>query len=480
MKKTYLLFFFFIIKIQAQNLVTHVDIKLNSNRDVFQIVDQENQKINLFLSDKHKVNSLILDNQMKPLDTFSAIRPEKKYKDILGYSGDIYNPAIYWSDKQKNKVVSQTFNFKERRHFIKEFDLKIKEKGEIFLEQFTENGKFYILVLSVKNNLKLYCLHNESLIEKEIDLNKTNNGNESLNISSIFEKSSFDLNFEEPNTITKIVNDFPVSLSESAKRRKIYTRKNQLVLTFDVSNKFTDLIFINLDDFLVTIKKTQKPTVEINKQEDIKSNSFILDDNIIQIIACSKQLILSVKDLDGNKVKEYIIDDTDIFKINNTPFLRQSNGFERELETTAQFLRKIVRSNFGISLFKQNDKIIAKIGCISAEVNGTYMAPMNMPVGGGTFNTPAGSFTVQPINHHFSNFTSYGSKRGIYTDCLFDKNFSHITGEIGDLAYDKITDFKETFEESIYSETVFKISNTYIFGYYDESHNNYKFYKFFD
>jgi hypothetical protein len=415
---------------------------------------------------------------MKPLDTFSITRPEKKYKDILGYSGDIYNSSIYWSDKQKNKIVSQTFNFKERRSFTKEFDLKIKEKGEIFLEQFTDNGKFYILVLSEKNNLKLYCLQNDSVIEKEFDLYKTDNENKAINISSIFDISSFDLNFEEPKTITKIVSDFPVSLSESAKRRKLYTRKNQLVLTFDVSNEFTHLIFINLDNFLFSLKKIQKPTIDNIKLENIKSNSFILDDNIAQIIVCSKQLILSFKDLDGNKINEYIINDMDDFKINNTPFLRQSNGFERELETTAQFLRKIVRSNFGISLYKQNDKIIGKIGCISADARTGFMAPMSMPVGGGTFNTPAGNVTIQPINHNFNNFSNYSSKRGIFTDCLFNNEFIHERGKIDDLAYDKIDKFKQSLEKSIYSETIFKIFNTYIFGYYDESNNMYKFYKF--
>ncbi|MFM7895160.1 MAG: hypothetical protein ACKO8L_04345, partial [Flavobacterium sp.] len=103
MKKIFLLIFFFTIKIQSQSNINNVDIRLNSNRDVFQIIDQENQKVNLFLSDKYKVNSFILDNQMKTFDTLSGIRPEKKYKDILGYSGNFYNPVIYWSDKQKNK-----------------------------------------------------------------------------------------------------------------------------------------------------------------------------------------------------------------------------------------------------------------------------------------------------------------------------------------------------------------------------------------
>lgn len=478
MKKIFLLIFFFTIKIQSQSNINNVDIRLNSNRDVFQIIDQENQKVNLFLSDKYKVNSFILDNQMKTLDTLSGIRPEKKYKDILGYSGNFYNSVIYWSDKQKNKILSQTFNFMERKCYSKEFDIKIKEKGEVFLEQFTENNKFYILVLSEKNNLKLYCLYNETIVEKEFDLSKTNNGNELINISSIFDKSSFDLSFEEPKTITKIVGDFPVSLSESAKRRKLYIRNNQLILTFDVSNGFTNLIFINLDNFLFTLEKIQKPTIDNVKDENIKSNSFILDDNIAQIIVCSKQLILSFKDLDGNKINEYIIYDMDDFKINNTPFLRQSNGFERELETTAQFLRKIVRSNFGISLYKQNDKIIGKIGCISADARTGFMAPMSMPVGGGTFNTPAGNVTIQPINHNFNNFSNYSSKRGIFTDCLFNNEFIHERGKIDDLAYDKIDKFKQSLEKSIYSETVFKIFNTYIFGYYDESTNMYKFYKF--
>ena len=56
MKKIFLLIFFFSIKIQSQLHVNNINIRLNSNKDVCQIIDHENQKINLFLSDKYKVN----------------------------------------------------------------------------------------------------------------------------------------------------------------------------------------------------------------------------------------------------------------------------------------------------------------------------------------------------------------------------------------------------------------------------------------
>jgi len=98
MIKNFIAFLILIINsnLYSQEIQNSFRFELKSNRDFFQVVNDSAKQTTFFISDRKKVTALSLDDTMKIKDSVSTERPDRKYKDILGFSGDKSNPIIYW------------------------------------------------------------------------------------------------------------------------------------------------------------------------------------------------------------------------------------------------------------------------------------------------------------------------------------------------------------------------------------------------
>lgn len=455
----------------SQEMVNSFPLKLKGSRDIFQIANDSIKETTFFVSDRKKVTSFLLDDTMKIKDSISSDRPERKYKDILGFSGDKSNPIIYWSNSGKNEVCAQFFNFRKREISIKEFEIEIGFTKEKYLQTFSENNTFYILTIgNVTNTLNLYAFNDNEVKKHIIDLNALQlykSSKEAADIYKIFGHSIGDLNeFEASFTLTKIVPDCLSTLTDSAKKRKCYSNKDQIIISLDFNNSLTQLIFIDLKTYSAKLQNIDKKAFAGASISDVKSNSFLIDDKLLQITLTSDKMNLSLKDFNNKIIKEYNINATDEFSIKNSSFVRQNHlGSERELETTDQFLRKIVRSNVGVTCYKQNGNYLVNIGSVSPEKSeGGGFGPIGIGMAGG-ISTVASLAFQQPINFVGMSFNSYNNRRTIATDCLFDKDLTHINGSISELAFDKIDQFKKK-HSGIYDETIYRINGSYYYGYY--------------
>lgn len=488
MKKQLLAFVFCTIStfIYSQELTSSFPIELKNNRDVFQIVNDSLKQTSFFISDKETVRFYLLDEKLIYKDTISSPRPEKKFKDILGYSGNKINPTIYWATTSKDKICAQAFDLQNRKVSIKEFELKLSKNDEKYLQIFSENNKFYILTIKLNSDaLTLYVFENNQLKEKEINLNTFKlykNNHEYSNIYKIFSIGVYEEPIQNSFEIAKISPESVTSLSESAKKRKCYSNKNQIIISLDYHNVMTQLITIDLKSFKASLKNISKPIFDNLPIEEVKSNSFLIDNKLLLLTLHEKELNLSIKDLENNLIKEYKIHDYDDFKIKNSTFSRKKySGTERELATTEQFLRKIVRSNISISAYNLNGNYLLTLGCVSPEARsggGMGMGGIGMGMGGMAI---AGGFAamnfMQPINFIGYNFYSYGNRRTITTDCLFTFDFIHLESKLETLAFDKIQDYKDANTQNE-AETIFKINNIYYLGFYNSSSSEYNFLKF--
>jgi hypothetical protein len=116
MKKFFCLCFVFITAISfAQELVSSIPLDLKRSRDVFQIVNESNKNVTLFLSDKNSLNAIRLNDKMQIIDSLSAIRPEKKFASMVGYTTiDDNNSRIFWASSNRKEFFVQNFNFATR------------------------------------------------------------------------------------------------------------------------------------------------------------------------------------------------------------------------------------------------------------------------------------------------------------------------------------------------------------------------------
>ena len=70
-------------------------------------------------------------------------------------------------------------------------------------------------------------------------------------------------------------------------------------------------------------------------------------------------------------------------------------------------------------------------------------------------------------------------KRSVYFKSLIDtQNYKHVTGEIKYNVFDQIKEFQTENENGMTSETIFKMKDYYVFGYYNVWDKKYYLRKF--
>lgn len=479
-------FLVFTLNIFSQDLINSFELKLKSNNDVFQIVDESTNQVNFFVSDRKKIFAFILDNSLEVKDSISTIRPERKFKDILGYSSANGKKYIYWATNKKDEIFSQEFDFSSRKTRGISIGFSNGIENETYLESFVSDDKFFILKMNrLSKSLQLYELTNgvmNSFVINTSAMKFFSKDNQQASIYNIINNGDSFVGFDSEKKLSKIIIECPSTLTESARKRKLYVIDNMMYITIDNLNSKTQILRVDLTTKESKLFDIDKPVVN-HSESEIETNSYLIDDKIVQIAVSSKELHLVLKDLSGNLIKKHVINENDKFTINNTPFVRERiTGSERELETTSQFLRKIVRSNVGLAIYPLYDNYLITLGSVSAEMRGggapmMGMGGFGMPMGGGmTMMMPS------PANFMMMGYYNYKGRRSISTKCLFNKELNHIPVELKDLAFDKIKKYEEDYSgyTSLKLQTIFRIGTDYYFGCYDGNISQYSFRKFKD
>lgn len=459
----------------SQTVVNSIPMELKKDRDVFQIIDDSKQETALFISDKYRIKDIRLNEQMLVIDSLSALRPEKKFTDMIGYNNSQGNSCLFWSSSNHKEIYAQLFDFGKKTVLNKNYSLALKD--ERYLQQFSTNEKFYILtILKNSNTIKLYVFDaTGKLEEKTIDLSGFRFFNSEYlrtNLYGVLEEEF--LPFERPYSLQKITTESPTSLKESAKKRKCYSNAKQIVLTFDTNIDYTQLITIDLVNYTAAEKYIKTPFVSFANRNEINSNSFLIDDRLFQVKLSSEKMILSVKDLNDSLINEYTATNLDVIDFKNTDLIQENGGTSntRILEKTAQFLRKVNNSNAGISCYKAGGNYLVTLGSISEEQqNSSVMI-------GGMLGGFAGALIVAAIsNPTYDNFNAYSNRKVVYLHSLLDEKTNHVTGEIKPLAFDVIRKFLEK-NNNFSSHTVYKQDAFYYLGYYDSMTQGYVIRKF--
>ena len=152
----------------SQEIVNSVPVELKKNRDIFQVVNNENKDVTLFISDKIKVKAIHLDQNMKIVDSISATRPDTKtYDMMIGYNSSNDNPRLFWASNDYENIFAQSYDVSNQKVTTQQYTLALKE--EKVLQKFSENEKFYILtVLKKGNSLKLHVFDKNGIYSARV------------------------------------------------------------------------------------------------------------------------------------------------------------------------------------------------------------------------------------------------------------------------------------------------------------------------
>jgi hypothetical protein len=467
----------------AQEMLNSIPVVMKSNsRDVFQIADLANNKTVLFLSDKKKVSAFVLNESMQTIDTLSAPRPDKSFREIIGYSKNTSSLALFWGTPERTSIFAQFYDF--QNHKVTSRSLSLDLDGQHFLQYFCERSVFYILTVANNNTLNLYAYDSSGNQEaRKIDVPTADAAHTTaLPISDILAKEYSD---EKPYALQQISFDSPTSLTYSSKKRKSYSNDQTIVLTFDNNHSFTQVLTISLESYAATLSVIDKPKMTTADTDPLNSNSFLISGKLFQLVTNAEKISLTVSGPDGQTLRRYDGSTASPITFKNSDFIRLNrfSTSERKLETTAQFLKKINSDNIGISCYAVNGKIFTTIGSVSDEsvLVGDGTAPVSTDGFAGAGFAGSGGFgmTISFVyfNQVNNNFASYAKRKVVYTNCLFDENGNHADGETPKLAFDKMNEFLRSYpEHSLH--TIYKTHNFYCLGYYNNASRQFIIRKF--
>jgi len=185
-------------------------------------------------------------------------------------------------------------------------------------------------------------------------------------------------------------------------------------------------------------------------------------------------MLFSVTSLDGKKeLKNILINKDEEINFKNTPIIQEGGTYKsyRELDKTSKFLRRLGRENIGIAVTKSKNDYIVTIGAkVDIPSGGMMMSGFGMPL------ATAGAFTVT-FNPTSFAYSSYSGTKATRIKCLFDYDFNHIDGNIPENVFDRIRNMSDEIKNKD-AETVFKLNNHYVWGFYDKKTDKYILYQF--
>jgi hypothetical protein len=476
MKKTIvalsLLFVSFISWSQEEILFVKNELKTSNLKleQSFLISDDLTNNLSITLKDKENLYSYLYNDNLEKLAGIKSKTLANKYKILLGNSIDNLNYSVYFANNKKTKFGVYTLNFENQTANSEEIELKLV--NEKFLQSVSLNNSFYIFtILSKKSILKIYEFKNNSFEEHVLDFSKERFVNKENAVVPLYNALQKDFVIK----LEKIESQNPNSIESASNFTKLYSTKEGVRITLDVSSGFTQIVQINLNNYNFTIENIKKPYVHSNSGYK-KSNSFIYGHNLFHLTTTPKQLIFSVTDLKSKKViKEYKLEKEDAITFKNSNIIQEGGVYKnlRELEKTKQFLRKISKANVGIAIYKLDEKFQITLGGYKEMASGG----MGMPGFGAIPMASFGGLSLA-INPTMFAYSAYKRNRSTYINCLFDSNFEHLEGDISENIFDKISDFTDKNESTINAETIFIYKNDFILGTSIKGTKHYRLLKF--
>ncbi|MDR7211239.1 hypothetical protein [Flavobacterium piscis] len=457
----------------SQEIVSSTAIELKKDVQIFQVVNDSAKQTTMFIADENRIKTIRLDDKMKFIDSLSSQRPEKSYSKMIGNitSGNI--TTLFWTTSNQKKILSQSFNSKNKKISDKAFDLEFK--NEVYLQEFSAPNKFVILTLLKKSNIfKLYIIDNQGNLKiKDLDLSGIRFYHRT-NLYDTFEEDF--MPFERSFSLVKIDSEYPNSLLKTAAKRKCYLIDNQIVITIDSNQNYTQIIHIDLENYNVSSKNVLQTPFKNFGTSNLTYNSFFMNGNLYQIKSSSDKFYLTIKDSNGNLVKEYVANGNNPIEFKNSAISQQGGNFaggERTLETSSQFIRKLNGQNSGISCYQTGENIILTTGSVSSENSGGTQAVLNQ------FGLIGAIISVAVYSPFMESFNSYSGRKAVTIFSLFDKDGNHVKGDLQPLAYDKISTFLQE-NKKTNVQNLFKVDGLYYLGYYDKEAKQFTIRKFAD
>ena len=141
-------------------------------------------------------------------------------------------------------------------------------------------------------------------------------------------------------------------------------------------------------------------------------------------------------------------------------------------------LRKLLAGSLGISVYETGNKLEVLLGGIKESPSTGNMLAMGL-IGAVAVPLISGGAYYAVPNYTMNSYSSYTNSRSVYFKCLFDKqNLEHVAGDPNQNPFDKIKEFISTIQTPQSTQTIFKLNDYFVLGYYSPDEKKYYLRKF--
>ena len=440
----------------------------------FHTLNKNTNLSTLFIIDKNKAHACKLDDRMQLKDSLSFEKPDQSYKSIIGGIEGQDASLIFWSTQDFSTFLVQSFNFKDRKVTSESIPFDITT--EKVIRFFSEKKHFYILSsMRSTNEIKLTIVdENRVVTEQKINISQ-------LNPTTLFTIKSLELSEEmdENKTIEPIESDAYIFYTESSNKNKCYSNEKNITLTFDANPAYTSIIIIDLNNFSIN-EKTITKTQNLDKNQPFKSNSFLMNDLLFQMGYNSKDILISIKDLNNNLLKEFSSINNDFSTVEY--ITEKEIGVKIVNIKREKFLNSLNDSKTGISCYKVNDTYQISIGkpdklILSEEKRHSTYATIGA-LAGGLIGALIGSL-IDYSSSSKQNFISFTDNGRTYFNYTVNAKYEHIKNRYDQLGAEKLRYFLKDSDPGL-GQILFKVDNVSYFGCYFSKDKKYFIRKFID
>lgn len=452
--------------------------------NVFTVLNEENRTFALFTDDGHDVQASLINFEGEEKKSFSSKRLPKKYDEIIGYTIDNGEINLFLKNTTNKKFGSVNYDFDSKWSQEKLYDFKLK--NEVYFDGISHNNLFYLVTLTKKSSkLNFYAYEGQDLIEKKtIELVhqefKDKNGNPINLYKQLLGKTKgtvVGVGLTPTLKVAEIDPNSPITIESSSALGKIYQKEDGFNLS--IENETSTFIFdFFLPELTYTTTIFEKPIIS---SESANSNSFIYKENIYFITASSDEMRFSSRNMNTKELifEEHLLKDEEIpFK--NTPIIQEGGHLDkyRELKKSTRLLRRLGKENIGISVQTVNNNYVITIGSTLATFSNTNSLLGAGAIGPGFGLSTASTGTLfDSYNPTWLAFQYYRSSKATHIKCLYDKNFKHLDGDVPENIFDIINTSANRIK-SKRGETLFKLEDSYIWGYFNATTKRFNLYTF--
>jgi hypothetical protein len=304
MKHIYFYFVFFISSLLfSQQKIVSFKQDASKPKSAFSYVNENNQ-VALFFSSKKHLSIVEFNDEFKIKDSLGVQINPKEVESIIGTTNKDQTYFVYWKTKKDNEIVVQSFDFKDKK-VVSETKTLLFEKEKI-INKISVKNKFYIITLKKASNvINFHSFDGLEHTKNSIDCSRLkflDSNNRYINFWDLYLDKS---NVVYHNNIQNILDETPASLVNSTHKKKSYIRDNSLIFTFDTNESFTQLIQFDLENYTVSQRLFSQPLINKYEYDNIDSNSFLVNDKLIQIKIDYNILYVLMSDLNGFEIKKF-------------------------------------------------------------------------------------------------------------------------------------------------------------------------------